>query len=129
MSNSLFQGTVWYWRQGIRDASAQMVLCDYTKTRELYLPIKNEEQGEALRNELNNKITISLKRTHSNFDVVPAGSLIAFAAEPLAMNNPEERRNMEKLQNYILTHGGKIVGKSKQSIIGNLFNFFRGGRK
>ena len=133
MGNSLIQGTTWHWRQGLRDdpIHTKMGLRDYCKTKELYLPVKNENKVQALKDELKtSNIEINSKRTHSTCDIVPPGSLIVFAATSMNMNNPEEKQNIENLKKYILTHGGKIATpERRESPVRSFFSFFCGGRK
>ena len=132
-NSSLLQKTTWYWRQGLSQAPihSNKSMGDVCKTLELYMPVKSEEQAQSITEELkNNGIKIGLKRTHSTFDIVPAGSLIIFAAKSLYMPGPDEEKNIELLKKYIFEHGGKIIENvPKKSVIKSIFSFFYGGRK
>ena len=131
--DSLLQGTVWYWRQGLRDAPmhSHKDWGDICKTKELYMPVKDADQAQAVISELTqNEIKMNQKRTHSSFDVVPAGSLIIFAASSLSVDIPEEKANIAKLRKYILEHGGTIVeSQRKKSVIKSFIMSLFGGRK
>ena len=111
MSDSLLKGTVWHWRQGIRLAP---IHGDDAKTTELYMSVGDTNQAKDIIDELKeNGITASTKITHSTYDVVPAGSLIVFAARSQEVEIKEERENVEKLRTYILANGGKIDDNSE----------------
>ncbi|MBR6231982.1 MAG: hypothetical protein IKQ99_02655 [Alphaproteobacteria bacterium] len=132
-SLSLLQGTTWYWRQGLRQAPihSNRGRGDVCKTRELYMPVKSEEYAQSVIEELkSNNIKANFKRTHSTFDVVPAGSLIVFAATSLYVGDSEEEKNVQSLKKYISEHGGTIVeGAPQRSTLRSIFSFFCGGRK
>ena len=117
MNNSLLKGTTWYWRQGLRNLPihGRGDWGDACRTKELYMPVKDEEHGLVIMNELKqNGIDVDLKITHSPYDVVPAGSLIVFAALSQETSIPSEEENIKKLKNYITANGGKISEASKK---------------
>ena len=133
-NNSSLQGTVWYWRQGIRQSPmhSHRDFGDIRKTRELYMPVKGETHAQTIINELKqNGVELNMKKTHSSYDVVPAGSLIVFAPVSLVLEQPSERENIEKLKNYISEHGGRIVENvPKKSILKGIVSaLFGGGRR
>ena len=133
-NTSLLKGTTWYWRQGVRETPmhSHRDWGDVCKTKELYMPVRNENQAGAIIDELRqNGIQMSMKRTHSSFDVVPAGSLIVFAASSLSSDIPEEKANVIKLKKYILAHEGTIIeNRQKKSVIKSfILSLFGGGRK
>ena len=131
VNNSVLQGTTWYWRQGIRKAPMHSgkSMGDMCKTKELYMPVKTEFQAQKIMGELQqNGIKMDMKKTHSSFDVVPAGSLIVFATVSMIMESSSEKENIEKLRSYILSNGGKIgENLPKTSVVGFIRNLF--GRK
>ena len=124
MPNSLIQGKTWYWRQGLR----QMPMHSHKdpestqKTSELYLPVPDIVQAKAILTELSqNGINADSKKTHSTFDVVPAGSLIVYAAMNQEKASPSEKENIDKLKSYITSNEGKI---SEQRNSTNFLGFF-----
>ena len=131
---SSLQGTTWYWRQGLRDTPmhSDRDSGDFCKTKELYLPVEGENRAQIIMDELkSHNIKMAKKRTHSHCDVVPAGSLIVFAAKSLSVEDTEEKNNIENLKKYILAHGGKIFeNEQKKSMLGSIMTIlFGGGRK
>ena len=132
MSDSLLKGTKWCWRQGLRQmpihSSGEK---DSNRTRELYLPVSSESKMQQIMDELKaNGISVSDKKTHSPYDIIPQGSLILYAATSLENKVPDEEKNMEKLKGYILTHGGSVEGvRQKPSILKAFWANLLGGRK
>ena len=79
------------------------------------MSVKDTNQAKAIIDELKeNGITAGTKITHSTYDVVPAGSLIVFAAKSQEVEIKEEKENIEKLRTYILANGGKIDDNFEQ---------------
>ena len=132
MTNSVLKDLIWYWRQGMR----QMPLHSYNEvknvrmTHELYLSVQDENQSKAVVNELQkNGIRVETKRTRSPYDVVPAGTLIVFAALSKDEENLSEVKNIEKLKSYILANGGKVhEAPQKNSILKNFMQNLFGRR-
>ena len=133
-NNSLLQGTVWYWRQGLKEVP--MHSCrergDMVPTKELYLPISDEEKAKKILFELKqNGILAYTKMTHSSYDVVPKGSLILYASQLQEEKIQSEEENIKKLKTYILSNGGKIEEGNKRvsSMKRFILSLFNGGRK
>ena len=132
MPNSLIQGETWYWRQGVRELPmhSHKDTEDIQKTRELYLPVSDIVQAKAILTELSqNGIVACSKKTHSTYDVVPAGSLIVYAAADLEEAIPEEKKNIEKLKKYIISNSGKIMDKKMPCLNGWVKRLFGQGGK
>ena len=130
MPNSSIQGTVWRWRNGLKPMP---LLSEetYKQTRELFLPVSNAMEATKIMNELKeNGIRVESKTTHSTRDVVPSGTLIVYASTSEKDYSNENQENMEKLENYIKEHGGKVPEKEKQTARASFFSklFGRGGK-